>query len=216
MACADMENKKIQPADTGKTEGKGSHEGHRSRMRERYALQGLDEFQPHEVLEMLLYRSITRGNTNPIAHALLEQCGSFESVLEGNGVVPGVGDKTCEMLRKTDAGLQKELQDILLQGDTADRGQLYTAAVWFLRRYPDQVLLVVCDRKGKPEDIGTVMCSDLRSLTEMLLSLAEEDAICHIAGMHCEEPMGSLRHGDTNGRLGLLLSLTDRWIPTWL
>lgn len=59
-----------------------SHDGHRQRMKERFHSQGLDVFQEHEVLEMLLYYAIPRQNTNEIAHELIKTFGSLYQVLE--------------------------------------------------------------------------------------------------------------------------------------
>lgn len=59
-------------------------EGHRQRMRARFYKEGIDSFEPHEVLEMLLYFSIPRIDTNPLAHKLIEKFGSFHGVLEAN------------------------------------------------------------------------------------------------------------------------------------
>ena len=47
-----MGNNLKLPEDTEKSGN--IHKGHRQRMRERYAENGLDGFQTHEVLEMLL------------------------------------------------------------------------------------------------------------------------------------------------------------------
>ena len=44
------------------------HGGHRDRMRSRYLQEGPDGFADHELLEMLLYGCIPRGDTNPVAH----------------------------------------------------------------------------------------------------------------------------------------------------
>ena len=49
------------------------HEGHRSRLKERFNEQGIDSFQPHNVLELLLFYSIPRKDTNEIAHNLLNE-----------------------------------------------------------------------------------------------------------------------------------------------
>lgn len=59
-------------------------EGHRQRMRKRFYKEGIDSFEPHEVLEMLLYFSLPRVDTNPLAHELIEKFGSFHGVLEAN------------------------------------------------------------------------------------------------------------------------------------
>ena len=47
------------------------HEGHRARLREQYFRQGLESFSDVQVLEMLLFYCIRRGDTNEIAHGIL-------------------------------------------------------------------------------------------------------------------------------------------------
>lgn len=59
-------------------------EGHRQRMRERFYKEGIDNFEPHEALEMILYFSIPRHDTNKKAHELIRHFGSFHGVLEAN------------------------------------------------------------------------------------------------------------------------------------
>lgn len=61
---------------------KNAHEGHRARMRKRYLDSGFDNFQNHEILEMILYNCYSRRNTNNIAHKLLDSFGSISAVLE--------------------------------------------------------------------------------------------------------------------------------------
>lgn len=56
------------------------HKGHRKRVIERFVNFGFDSFAEHEVLEMLLFYSIPRKNTNPIAHKLVSQFGSLKNV----------------------------------------------------------------------------------------------------------------------------------------
>ena len=60
------------------------HAGHRQRMHERVQKYGLESLAEHEMLEYLLYFTITRRDTNPIAHALLERFGDFAGVLEAD------------------------------------------------------------------------------------------------------------------------------------
>ena len=71
------------------------HENHRERMRERYLKSGFDSFATHEILEMALYYAIPRGDTNEIAHQLMERFGSlkrmFEASVDELQEVPGVG-----------------------------------------------------------------------------------------------------------------------------
>ena len=57
------------------------HDGHRERLRNRFLTQGLSGFEPVNVLELLLFFSHKRCDTNEIAHRLLERFGSFSGVL---------------------------------------------------------------------------------------------------------------------------------------
>lgn len=61
---------------------KADHSGHRSRMKKKLAQQGMDVFEPHEVLEILLYYAIPQRNTNDIAKNLIDRFGSFSAVLD--------------------------------------------------------------------------------------------------------------------------------------
>lgn len=75
------------------------HGGHRDRMRERFLKEGADGFADHELLEMLLYGVIPRGNTNEIAHRLLKEFGSFSNLLESDfkeiQKTAGVGERSA-------------------------------------------------------------------------------------------------------------------------
>lgn len=44
------------------------HEGHRQRVKTRYLTEGLDAFEDHQVLEMLLFYCIPMKDTNELAH----------------------------------------------------------------------------------------------------------------------------------------------------
>lgn len=48
------------------------HDGHRARLKERFDKTRLLGFADHEVLELILFHSIPRRDTNPIAHALID------------------------------------------------------------------------------------------------------------------------------------------------
>lgn len=80
-----------------------AHAGHRSRMREKLMKNGIDGFQDHEVLEILLYFSIPQKNTNELAHRLLEWFGSLSGVLHAPSEelrkIPGVGESTVSLLK---------------------------------------------------------------------------------------------------------------------
>lgn len=60
------------------------HGGHRERMRKKYLENGIDIFTEHEALELLLYYAIPQKNTNPLAHKLLKNFGSFSAVFDAS------------------------------------------------------------------------------------------------------------------------------------
>ena len=86
------------------------HQGHRERMRERIAQQGFESLADHEALEVLLYLTNPRKNTNVMAHALLkrfdkpqkETIALLEAELDAEEEelckVEGVGPATARML----------------------------------------------------------------------------------------------------------------------
>ncbi|HOQ36728.1 MAG TPA: DNA repair protein RadC [Acetivibrio sp.] len=78
------------------------HEGHRKRLKERFLKEGLDSFEQHQVLELLLFFSIPRRDTNEIAHALLNKFGSLSGVFEADPEdlkkVAGIGENSAFLL----------------------------------------------------------------------------------------------------------------------
>lgn len=58
----------------------GPH-GHRSRMREKLLARGPDALADYELLEMLLFFAMPKGDTKPLAKALINRFGSFANVL---------------------------------------------------------------------------------------------------------------------------------------
>jgi len=60
----------------------GIHDGHRQRLKDRFLKQGLEGFEDHNILELLLFFSIPRSDTNEIAHRLLSQFGTLSAVFD--------------------------------------------------------------------------------------------------------------------------------------
>ena len=78
------------------------HTGHRKRLKNRFLEEGLDSFEPHQVLELLLFFSIPRRDTNEIAHKLLKKFGSLSGVFEADikelVKVEGIGENSAFLI----------------------------------------------------------------------------------------------------------------------
>lgn len=58
------------------------HAGHRQRLKNRFLKSGIDGFEQHNILELLLFFAIPRTDTNEIAHNLIERFGNISKVLD--------------------------------------------------------------------------------------------------------------------------------------
>ena len=79
------------------------HDGHRERLKDRFAEYGLESFNELNALELLLFYAIPRRDTNTVAHALLDRFGSLAEVFDASvqelESVSGVGHNTALLIR---------------------------------------------------------------------------------------------------------------------
>lgn len=96
-------------------ESENPHFNHRERVKERFAREGLEHFQPHQILEMILFYSIPRGDTNVIAHDLLKKFGSLSNVFEADPkdliTVKGIGENSATFLSMFPSVTQRYFAD---------------------------------------------------------------------------------------------------------
>jgi len=85
--------------------------GHRERLRERFAVGGPSALPDYELLEMVLFGVIKRGDTKPLAKALLARFGSFAEVISATPErlkeVKGVGPAVISQLKLIQAAAQR-------------------------------------------------------------------------------------------------------------
>lgn len=131
--------------------GQNLHAGHRARMRAKVLQYGLESFDDHEVLEMLLYHAIPRGDTNETAHLLLERFRTFRELLEATPEelqsVEGVGESSAVLLK-----LVQEVSRRYHIARTARRVQLSTTAA--IGKFVLPLFI------GKREEIIYLLCLD--------------------------------------------------------
>ena len=125
----------------------GLHDGHREKLRQRYLNFGLDAFEEHEALELLLFYAIPRRDTNPIAHKLLEHYGSLSAVLSASvGDLKqreGIGENAAILLTLLSKIMQKSrLKDLRTVLRDTER-----AAAYLLERFAgeeEEVVYQLC------------------------------------------------------------------------
>lgn len=141
----DIENKK--------NDQKSVHSGHRERIKSQFIKNGLDSFEPHNVLELLLFYAIPLKDTNAIAHTLLQKFGSlsgvFDAPIEELLQVNGIG-KSAAVLLKLIPQLSRRYQEdldrdktVIYSYDEAGR-QLMKK---FIGRQNEVVILMLLDSK---------------------------------------------------------------------
>ena len=93
------------------------YHGHRMRLRERFRGAGADALSDYELLEMVLFRALPRGDVKPLAKSLIKKFGSFAEVVHAPATrlreMDGVGEATIT-----------ELQLIAAAANRVAKGQL--------------------------------------------------------------------------------------------
>lgn len=132
------------------------HEGHRARMKERFLANGLKGFSDHEILELLLFYAIPYRDTNPLAHRLVDQFGSwiqvvnadYHDLLEVEGVTPHV----ASLLTLVGQATTRYYRDLTTNGVVQLCSPYEMAEYlvpWFLGEKDESVVLVSLDNKNK-------------------------------------------------------------------
>ena len=108
--------------------------GHRQRMRQRLRDHGADSMREDEILEMLLFHVIPRGDVKELAKDLIKTFGSLERVIFADEAsllaVPHVGEQTVTLFK-----LMQKLRSEFMRNDIVENNILnsWQAAVEFCR-----------------------------------------------------------------------------------
>ena len=174
-------------------DNKNVHGGHRERMREKLLNSGVESFHDHELLEMLLFSSISRRNTNDIAHALLSRFGSLYGVLTATpdalAAVDGVGDTTIallqtanEIMRRTD---RENINTLKEYKTFAEIGE-YLVGIYkrasveelYMMTFDNGMRLLSCSRVGEGT-VNSVTANTRYIMSEVLNKNATSVIISH-------------------------------------
>lgn len=155
------------------------HEGHRDRLKKRFLIQGLEGFDDHTVLELILMFAVARKDTNMLAHNLIERFGSFDQVLEASTEdlmqVPGVGEHAAALLRLIPAAgkrylmLKESTGEILADSNAIGRYLVPR----FMNLHKECVMLLCLDSKFKVLYCGVISTGSLTSASFRIREVVE-------------------------------------------
>ena len=132
----------------------GTHDGHRQRLKREF-LARPDSFPDHKLLELLLFYSNPRSDTNPLAHELLERFGSLAGVLDAPVdelcKVKGMGEHGAALLKTTKELTGRYLTARIQVARLARSSRDYYALLrpYFFGARNEQACLLCLDGKGK-------------------------------------------------------------------
>lgn len=125
------------------------HEGHRKRLKDRFICEGLQSFEPHQVLELMLFYTIPRRDTNEIAHRLINKFGSLADVFEADvkdlATIDGLGENSAvflSMISSTCAYYLKSKHGEKPIIDSSTKAGEYALSLFIGQKY--EVFYVVC------------------------------------------------------------------------
>ena len=98
----------------GLAEATPHYHGHRERLRQRFREAGTDALSDYELLELLLFRAMSRRDVKPLAKMLLEKFGSFAEVIAAPETrlreVKGLGEAGITELKVVQAAASRLLR----------------------------------------------------------------------------------------------------------
>lgn len=183
---------------------KNYHAGHRQRLKDRFLRNGESAFDDHELLELLLFYAIPQGDTNPLAHRLIEHFGSLSSVFDASvsdlEQVSGVGQHTALLIHMLPQIARRYHIDRSQVGtflkDTLDYAEWFRP--YFFGARNEMVYLLSLNAKGKVLGCDLIDEGDLTTCTLFTRQVAEQAirrrasavvlAHCHVVGSIAPSP----------------------------
>ena len=152
---------------------------------QRFLKEGLDGFESHNVLELLLFFSISRQDTNELAHRLMQSFGNMDAVFDAPYEdllqVDGVGPNTAVLLKLIPQLCRRYLTE---RTDGAHITDTRSAGAYFLPRYiglTEEVVMMVCLDNKNSVIANTVLHRGSLNTVEISVRKIVAEAIKHNA-----------------------------------
>ena len=176
------------------------HDKHRERMDKKAKLGGLHNMPEHEVLEIILFSVIPRGNTNEIAKRLIDRFGSLYRVLIADenelAEIEGVGMRTAKFLTSL-----YDILGIVERSALSPKGQIKTevdainyAKTFFYGKLTEHIFLITLNSAGNvigSYDLGSGSDDELHIYPKNIVVKALSDKASSVIIAH-NHPGGTL------------------------
>ncbi len=160
------------------------HANHRQRLKRRALAEGLDSFEPHNVLELMLFYALPHVDTNDIAHELINRFGSFDAVfdapIEELVKVKGIKEQAATFIK-----LMPELcryyycnnsEYFQKKPDYKEIGVMFTK--YFIGRHEESVACMFFDSDGTYISTKTIFTGSIESVGFSLRPILDEAIKC--------------------------------------
>ncbi|MEG2016477.1 MAG: DNA repair protein RadC [Oscillospiraceae bacterium] len=158
------------------------HDGHRQRLKQTFLDNGLSGFYDHNILELLLFYTIPRRDTNELAHILINTFGSLSAVFDAPYEellkIDGIGENTASLIKLITPLYGKYLEDKVSNGtiiDSTDAAGQYLTAKYIGVTNETSMLLCI-DNKGRVINCDTISTGSIK-MTEITSRKVVEIAI---------------------------------------
>lgn len=147
---------------------KNIHSGHRKRVKANVVKNGFSQLEEHKLLELMLFYSIPREDTNELAHRLLNYFGSLADVVKADIEqlvrVEGVGENTAVMIAAIGETFRR------ISKTPPPRKRVY-------RNAEDLKQLAVSLLAGEKNEKVCLMCFDSKKTLKRRVIISEGDEV---------------------------------------
>lgn len=190
----------------------GEHDGHRNRLRQKFRSGKLKNPTDAQLLELLLYHSISRRDVRPLAETLIREAGSLGALLsmpeEELMELPGVGESTAFLLALTGEASKRceeqRMRACALSAPEEVRRYIYPR----LRFLKEEVMYVIClDGNLRPVSCEIVGARELLiKAVAGKAAMAGATAVIMVGNSLSEFPTMSAAYLENVKRINVLLS----------
>lgn len=161
------------------------HKGHRSRMRKRFSELDASKFDDDKLLEIILYGSVSRADTYPIAHNLLDAFGSLDAVFSASvdelAEVKGVGNRSAVNLACIGTVINKIFEEVYSAKPFDSYETLHSYLTWTFRNekvdfavvmfFDGSNKLIKSEKLQNSSSLDTVIVNNINNLKNKIQSV---------------------------------------------